>query len=221
MAGWVGVDDDLAEMRRAYSARRLLEADVPAEPYALFHSWLDDAVRAALPEPNAMVLATTDETGRPSTRHVLLKELDSTGFVFYTNLRSRKAVEIAVNPEVSLCFPWFAIERQVVVCGTAARITREEVAAYWATRPRESQIGAWASDQSSVIASRDVLDARVAEAAARFPQEVPLPEFWGGFRVVPRAIEFWQGGPARLHDRLRYAREVGEGAPWRLERLAP
>src|SRR5690606_32153163 len=131
MAGWVGVDDDLAEMRRAYSARRLLEADVPAEPYALFHSWLDDAVRAALPEPNAMVLATTDETGRPSTRHVLLKELDSTGFVFYTNLRSRKAVEIAVNPEVSLCFPWFAIERQVVVCGTAARITREEVAAYW------------------------------------------------------------------------------------------
>lgn len=215
------MDDDLAGMRRAYSARRLLEADAPTEPYPLFHAWLGDAVRAGVPEPNAMVLATVDEAGRPSTRHVLLKELDATGFVFFTNLNSRKAAEIAANPEVSLCFPWFAMERQVVVCGAAGTVARAEAAAYWATRPRESQLGAWASDQSAVITSRGVLDTRVAEAAERFPREVPLPEFWGGFRVTPRTVEFWQGGPARLHDRLRYVREVSEGAAWRLERLAP
>lgn len=218
VASWITVDDDLTGMRRAYSVRRLLEADAPAEPSPLFHSWLDEAARTGLPEPNAMVLATADEAGRPSTRHVLLKELDATGFVFFTNLGSRKAGEIAVNPEVSLCFPWFGMERQVVVCGAAAPVARREAAAYWATRPRESQLGAWASHQSTVIASRDVLDARVAEAAARFPDEVPLPEFWGGFRVTPRTVEFWQGGPARLHDRLRYIR-AGRG--WRLERLAP
>lgn len=213
------MEDDLAAMRRGYRSKRLLESTVPPEPIALFRAWLADVVRRALPEPNAMVLATVDVAGRPSTRHVLLKDVDADGFVFFTNLGSRKASDIATNPEVALCFPWFAIERQVVVCGTAAPVPREAVAAYWATRPRESQIGAWASAQSAVIGSRAELEERAASMAARFPGEVPLPDFWGGFRVAPRMVEFWQGGPARLHDRLRYER-VSDGG-WRLERLAP
>ena len=151
---------------------------------------------------------------------MLLKELDDAGFVFYTNLRSRKAVEISVNPGVSLCFPWIVMERQVVVTGDAAQVPRDEAAAYWVTRPRESQLGAWASDQSSVLASRDELERSAAAMAERFTGDVPLPEFWGGFRVTPDSIEFWQGGPARLHDRLRYSRRAGSG-PWWLERLAP
>lgn len=219
MAGLSAVGDDLSAMRRAYRSGRLLESGVPADPFELFRAWLLDAVEAGLAEPNAMVLGTADASGQPSTRIVLLKELDESGFVFYTNLGSRKAREIAVNPAVSLCFPWFAVERQVVVTGTAAQVPRAEAAAYWATRPRESQLGAWASAQSSVIASRAELERRAATMAERFPGDVPLPGFWGGFRVPPDAIEFWQGGPARLHDRLRYSRHsAGE---WRLERLAP
>ncbi len=211
--------DDLSAMRRSYRRGRLSESDVPADPFDLFRAWLGAAIEAGLAEPNAMVLATADASGRPSTRHVLLKELDNAGFVFFTNLRSRKAAEIAVNPAVSLCFPWFAMERQVVVTGTASEVSRDEAAAYWSTRPRESQLGAWASEQSSVIGSREELERRAAAVAERFTGEVPLPEFWGGFRVTPDSIEFWQGGPARLHDRLRYSR-TGPGR-WRLERLAP
>ncbi len=211
--------DDLSAMRRSYQRGRLSESDVPDDPFDLFRAWLGAAIEAGLAEPNAMVLATADASGRPSTRHVLLKELDNAGFVFFTNLRSRKAAEIAVNPAVSLCFPWFAMERQVVVTGTASEVSRDEAAAYWSTRPRESQLGAWASEQSSVIGSREELERRAAAVAERFTGEVPLPEFWGGFRVTPDSIEFWQGGPARLHDRLRYSR-TGPGR-WRLERLAP
>lgn len=207
-------------MRRAYRISRLLESEVPAEPFGLFRAWLASAIEAGLTEPNAMVLATADGSGRPSTRHVLLKELDRAGFVFYTNLRSRKADEIAVNPAVSLCFPWFTMERQVVVTGTAVQVPRREAAAYWATRPRESRLGAWASEQSSVIRSRDELERRAATMAERFPGDVPLPEFWGGFRVMPDSIEFWQGAPARLHDRLRYSRSADPDS-WKLERLAP
>ena len=207
-------------MRRAYHRRRLLESDVPVDPFELFRAWLAAAIEADLAEPNAMVLATADASGRPSARHVLLKELDDAGFVFFTNLRSRKADEMAVNPAVSLCFPWFAIERQVVVTGAAAKVSRAEAAAYWSTRPRDSQLGAWASEQSSVIGSRDELERRAAGMAERFTGDVPLPEFWGGFRVTPDSIEFWQGGPARLHDRLRYSRRADSG-PWHLERLAP
>jgi len=213
------VAEQLGQMRRPYSSRRLLESDVPPEPYALFRQWLADAVAHGLPEPNAMALATAAPDGRPSVRHVLLKELDDAGFVFFTNHGSRKAAEIAVNPAVSLCFPWFAISRQVVVCGSASRVSRAETEAYWETRPRDSQLGAWASEQSSVIGSRAELEARVAEAAARFPDAVPPPEFWGGYRVTPATVEFWQGGPSRLHDRLLYVRTSGPG--WRLERLSP
>lgn len=188
------------------------------DPFAQFRSWLHDAVTAGLPEPNAMVLATAAADGAPSTRHVLLKELDSKGFVFFTNQGSRKVSEMTQNPHVSLCFPWFSMERQVVVCGTASPVAREESEAYWNTRPRESQIGAWASPQSAVISSREELEAAAADVAGRFPDDVPLPDFWGGFRVVPQTVEFWQGGPGRLHDRLRYRRADGH---WELQRLAP
>jgi pyridoxamine 5'-phosphate oxidase len=213
------VDNDPAVMRRRYRSGRLLESDLRSSPYELFRAWLADAVRARLAEPNAMVLATVDADGRPAARHVLLKELDQDGFVFFTNLTSRKAADIAANPEVSLCFPWFGMERQVVVTGTAAMVGRDEVAAYWVTRPRESQLGAWASRQSSVLESREELERRAALMAVRFPGKVPVPDFWGGYRVVPRSVEFWQGGPGRLHDRLRYV-PADEGG-WQLERLAP
>lgn len=206
-------------MRRSYPSVRLHESDLAADPVAQFRGWLAEAVRHGLPEPNAMVLATADGAGRPSTRVVLLKELDETGFVFFTNLASRKAVEMAANPAVSLCFPWFPMARQVVVCGTVSPVARDEAVAYWATRPRESQLGAWASEQSSVIGSRAELEARVAELEERYPDVVPPPEHWGGYRVVPSTVEFWQGGPGRLHDRLRYTRTAS--GDWRVERLAP
>jgi pyridoxamine 5'-phosphate oxidase len=215
---WDFAQETLARMRRIYPSERLLESAVADEPFALFRRWLATAVECRLPEPNAMVLATATPDGQPSARHVLLKELDDSGFVFFTNLGSRKAAEISANPAVSMCFPWFAMARQVVVCGTAAPISRTETDAYWATRPRESQLGAWASDQSSVIGSRAELEAAAEAAARRFPGTVPVPSFWGGFRVTPDTVEFWQGAPARLHDRLRYTRA---GSEWRLERLAP
>jgi pyridoxamine 5'-phosphate oxidase len=215
---WDFAQDTLARMRRNYPTERLLESAVADEPFALFRRWLAAAVGCQLPEPNAMVLATATSDGRPRARHVLLKELDGSGFVFFTNLGSRKAADISANPAVSLCFPWFAMARQVIACGTAAPVTRPEVEAYWVTRPRESQLSAWASDQVSVIGSRAELEAAAAAAAERFPETVPAPPYWGGYRVVPDTVEFWQGGPARLHDRLRYTRTDGG---WRLERLAP
>jgi len=208
----------LAPMRRRYTAARLRESDVHAEPFAQFRVWLHDAVTAGLPEPNAMVLATATTSGRPSARHVLLKELDDDGFVFFTNHVSRKARELAANPQASLCFPWFAMERQVVVCGAVSRVTDEETQAYWVTRPRESQIGAWASEQSTVIGSRAELETSARSVAERFPDDVPVPDFWGGYRVIPETVEFWQGAPGRLHDRLRFRRS---GGGWTLERLAP
>lgn len=212
------MDDDLAKMRRRYSALRLLEGDVAADPLDQFRIWLHDAVRARILEPNAMVLATVALDGQPSTRSVLLKGIESGGFVFFTNRSSRKAGEISANPRVSLCFPWVALQRQVVICGKVSAVSADADRAYWVTRPRESQIGAWASRQSSVIASRQELEAAAAAIEKRFPDEIPLPEFWGGYLVTPVTVEFWQGGPGRLHDRLRY-RDVG--GRWVIERLAP
>lgn len=215
---WDFAQETLSRMRRNYPAERLLESVLADEPFPVFRSWLTAAIDCNLPEPNAMVLATATPEGRPRARHVLLKDLDGSGFVFFTNLGSRKASDISVNPAVSLCFPWFAMARQVIVCGTAEPVARTETEAYWSTRPRESQLSAWASDQSSVIGSRAELEAAAQAAAERFPETVPTPPFWGGYRVVPDTVEFWQGGPARLHDRLRYTRS---GGTWRLERLAP
>nr|WP_281352338.1 pyridoxamine 5'-phosphate oxidase [Phytoactinopolyspora alkaliphila] len=209
----------MGRMRRRYTAARLLEQDAPPDPFTQFRNWLHDALTAGLAEPNAMVLSTATSSGIPSSRHVLLKELDAEGFVFFTNHGSRKAVEIAQNPHVALCFPWFPMERQVSVCGVAEAISREESQAYWLTRPRESQLGAWASAQSSPLTSRHELEAQAAQVAERFPDTIPLPEFWGGYRVLPETVEFWQGGPGRLHDRLVYRRDGDDG--WAIQRLAP
>jgi pyridoxamine 5'-phosphate oxidase len=199
-------------------AAGLGEGDLADDPYEQFAAWLADVRAAELPEPDAVVVATADAEGRPSARHVLLRGFDHRGFVFYTNYGSRKGTELAANPYASLVFPWFPIRRQVVVCGPVERVDREEAAAYFATRPRGAQIGAWASSQSTVIASRAWLDERGAEVERRFPDTVPLPDFWGGFRVVPTTIEFWCARANRLHDRLRYRRtDTG----WTIERLSP
>ena len=213
----------LAALRREYGIGTLREQDAAPAPHLQFATWLDDAVRAALPEPNAMVVSTTDREGQPSSRSVLLKAYDETGFIFYTNLHSRKGEELAVNPRCSLLFPWYTLHRQVIVCGTATRLTREEDAEYFASRPHGSQIGAWASDQSTVIPDRDWLEKRAAEREAQWPAgtPVPLPDFWGGFLVRAQTVEFWQGRLDRLHDRLRYRRDSEVAGGWALERLSP
>jgi len=211
---------DLARLRREYGDRGLDLPDLDADPVSMFRRWLADTVEAGLHEPNAMVVATATPDGRPSARMVLLKGLDESGFVFYTNLSSRKAGEIDANPRVSLLFPWQDLQRQVRVEGRASRVSTEESEAYFARRPRESQLGAWASPQSQVVASRSALDERYGGVLSRFAaaDAVPLPPFWGGIRVAPEVVEFWQGRRGRMHDRLVYRRE---GGGWRVERLAP
>lgn len=209
----------LADLRRSYTLAGLSEDDLAPTWVEQFSRWFAAAYDAGLPEPNAVVLSTAAVDGAPSSRTVLLKGVDERGFVFFTNLGSRKATELAANPRASLLFPWHPLERQVVVAGAVARVSREEDAAYFASRPRGSQLGAWASRQSAVVPDRAALAARRAEVAARFPGEVPLPDFWGGWRVVPSTVEFWQGRPDRLHDRLRYRSDGREG--WLLERLSP
>jgi pyridoxamine 5'-phosphate oxidase len=205
-------------MRRDYGDRDLSSGDLAGDWSTQFAAWLADAIAAGLPEPNAMVLATASATGRPSARSVLLRGYDERGFKFYTNYESRKGAELAANPYASLVFPWIALHRQVVVCGAVERVERAETEVYFAGRPRASQLAAWASPQSRVIPDRGMLDAAVVAAEARFPDQVPAPPHWGGFRVVPETVEFWQGRTARLHDRLRYRRaERG----WLVERLAP
>lgn len=195
----------------------LLEHAASTNPYEQFDIWFADAVAAGLPEPNAMALASSID-GHPSVRMVLLKERDDRGFVFYTNYGSRKGREIAGNPHVALLFFWATLQRQIRIEGTVARVAREESAAYFRTRARGAQVGAWASVQSEVI-TRQALDARVKEIEAEYEgREIPVPPFWGGFRVKPEAFEFWQGRTHRLHDRLRY---VPDGSGWRIERLAP
>jgi len=213
----------LAELRREYAAGGLSERDLLPEPVAMFRRWLHDATAAGLHEPNAMVVATVATDGRPSSRMVLLKGLDERGFVFFTNYRSRKAGELDANPSCSLLFPWHVLERQVRVDGTATRLTEQENAGYFASRPRASQLGAWASPQSQVVSSRAELDRRYDDVATRFGEDsdVPLPPHWGGYRVVPEAVELWQGRRGRMHDRLRYRRTDGQDGGWAVERLAP
>ncbi len=216
--------DDLARLRREYGDQGLDLPDLEPDPVSMFRRWLADTMAAGLHEPNAMVVATVAADGRPSTREVLLKGLDDRGFVFYTNLDSRKVQEIDANPAVSLLFPWHDLQRQVRVEGKASRVSAEENEAYFAGRPRESQLGAWASPQSRVVASRSALDERYGGVLAQFADldVVPLPPFWGGLLVAPDSVEFWQGRKGRLHDRLRYRRTHDDpSAPWMVERLAP
>lgn len=209
---------NLAAMRESYQQGALLEHAVATHPLEQFRHWLDEAVAAALPEPNAMTLATVNRQGQPSTRVVLLKGLDA-GLIFYTNYQSRKAQDIAYNPQVGLNVVWLELQRQVRIEGKAEKISRSASQEYFQSRPRGSQLGALVSPQSQVIANRDVLDDALAELEQRYPDSVPLPEHWGGYRVVPERWEFWQGRRSRLHDRLCYQQD--EAGQWHVQRLAP
>ena len=216
------IDENLqqiAHLRREYTQGGLHRSDLTNNPLDLFERWLAQACEAKLADPTAMVVATVDEQGQPYQRIVLLKHYDAKGMVFYTNLGSRKARHIENNPRVSLLFPWHNLDRQVMVQGTTERLSTLEVMKYFSSRPRDSQIGAWVSKQSSRISARGVLESKFLELKQKFQQgEVPLPSFWGGFRVSIEQMEFWQGGEHRLHDRFLYQRD---GSDWKIDRLAP
>ncbi|WP_374457436.1 pyridoxamine 5'-phosphate oxidase [Nocardioides sp.] len=211
---------DLSTLREEYARGGLDVPDLAADPATMFERWLHDAVAAGLHEPNAMVVATAGADARPSSRMVLLKGFDAEGYVFFTNQASRKGEELAANPRCALLFPWHPLERQVRVDGVAEVLDQARVETYFRSRPRGARIGAWASHQSRPVASRAELAAAYARVQERFgdDDEVPVPPEWGGYRVVPEAVEFWQGRPGRMHDRLVYRRE-GDG--WAVERLAP
>ncbi|HTC70970.1 MAG TPA: pyridoxamine 5'-phosphate oxidase [Acidothermaceae bacterium] len=220
--------EQVAALRVHYADIGLDRADLAADPMDQFATWLAEVVELGIPEPNAMLLSTADADGQPSSRHVLLKGVGPDGFVFFTNYGSRKGRELAANPRASLCFPWFCIGRQVIVTGVVSKVTQAESDAYFASRPRTSQLGAWASaHQSDVVANRAVLDDAYAQVEAEYGDvdPIPTPPFWGGFRLEPMTVEFWQGRNARLHDRLRYLRmdwmDGGASPPWLVERLSP
>ena len=209
----------VADLRREYARAQLDEANVSPDPITEFARWFDEAVKAEVQEPNAMTLATASPDGTPSARIVLLKGFDQRGFVFFTDHRSQKGTELGRNPRAALVFYWPELERQVRITGTTTTVEREESDAYFRSRPRGSRISAWVSHQSQVIGSRQQLENRVPELERKYPgDDVPLPPYWGGFRVAPGTVEFWQGRTSRLHDRIRYARD---GEHWRIERLSP
>ncbi len=212
-------DEQLKNERREYQFSTLRRDDLNADPFKQFKRWLDEALARGIQDPTAMTIATVDAEGRPWSRIVLLKGFDESGFRFYTDLQSRKAVEIQGNPNVTLHFAWLQIDRQVIVSGHATPVDRSEAATYFASRPRESQLAAWASHQSEALSSRESLDAAYEEVSRRFDQtDVPLPEHWGGYRVAAEQFEFWQGGQHRLHDRFRYRRDANH---WIIDRLSP
>ncbi|BFM08062.1 pyridoxamine 5'-phosphate oxidase [Halioxenophilus aromaticivorans] len=212
--------DDLQSLRRDYNLGQLKKEDLLDNPIDQFNLWLRQIVDTGVKDPTAMVLATVDASGQPSQRIVLLKQLDDDGFVFYTNYGSRKAQDISSNNKVSLHFPWHFLERQVKVCGVVEKVSATQSLAYFASRPKESQLAAWASAQSQPISSRQLLMSQFENIKAKFAKgEIPLPDFWGGYRVKPSEIEFWQGGSHRLHDRFQYTRRADER--WQIERLAP
>lgn len=215
----MSTSEEIHHLREHYAGQVLLESDLDPDPVAQFRKWFGEAREAALPEPNAMTLGTAGADGHISLRTVLLKAYDEKGFVFFTNYGSRKARQMDENPRASLLFPWVALARQVEISGPVEKISAAESLAYFLSRPFGSRLGAWVSEQSSIISSREVLRAKYAELKERFASgEIPKPEGWGGYRVVPERIEFWQGGEDRLHDRLLYTRT---GGGWAISRLAP
>ncbi len=210
---------DLTFIRQSYSDKVLDKEDLNADPYAQFESWFDEAKKSE-PIPTAMSLSTVNNNGEPILRTVLLKLFDKKGFVFFTNYKSRKADHIACNPNVAVLFNWVALERQVSITGVAEKIKTQESAKYFLTRPRGSQLGAWVSDQSSVLTSRKILELKLEEMKHKFSdKKIPLPDFWGGYRLMPKTFEFWQGRPNRLHDRFIYSKLNNE--LWEIERIAP
>ncbi len=210
----------ISDIRREYTQAGLDINDLTASPFTLFDRWLQNAVDANLADPTAMTVASVDQSGQPSQRIVLLKDVTEHGFVFYTNTQSRKAIELQHNPKISLHFPWHMLDRQVKVCGVAKPLSPLQVAKYFVSRPKPSQIAAWASEQSRPINSKQVLMAKFNEAKTKFANgEVPVPSFWGGYCVIPHEIEFWQGGEHRLHDRFVYRKKAG--GEWQTERLMP
>jgi pyridoxamine 5'-phosphate oxidase len=210
----------LANLRREYTLAGLKEQDLDPDPIRQFQKWFQEALSAGILEPNAMVLATADKSGRPSSRTLLLKRVDQRGFVFFTNYLSRKGRELADNPHAAMTFPWLELERQVCITGKVSKVSREEAEAYFKMRPRGSRLGAHVSIQSSVISGREELEKKLQQIEARYPSdEIPPPDYWGGYALAPDHIEFWQGRPNRLHDRLRYARQA-DGS-WKIERLSP
>lgn len=211
---------DLADMRREYRVTPLNREDLDPDPYRQFDRWFNEATKVEAMDANAMSIATATADGQPSIRTVLLKYYDATGFVFYTNLDSRKAGEIAANPHVALLFYWHELHRQVKITGVATKISAADTLRYFSRRPRDSQLGAWVSQQSSIISARSILENKFAEMKMKFANgEVPLPSFWGGYRVKPACMEFWQGRESRLHDRFLY--QETETNRWTVDRLAP
>ena len=210
----------LADLRKDYALSGLAEKDLARDPFRQFEKWFQEAEASKLVEPNAMILATATRDGRPSARTMLLKNVDGRGFVFYTNYESRKGRELDANPRATLVFPWFAFERQVIVEGTVAKTPREEAEAYFHSRPPASQLAAWASAQSTILPGRKALEEAMKDVEKKYAgKPVPLPPYWGGFRLTPETVEFWQGRRSRLHDRLRYRRASDGG--WTIERLSP
>ncbi len=234
MSLWTPPGEDaprrLADLRVSYDAGVLDEEHLRSDPLAQFDAWLADALEVGLPEPNAMIVSTAAPDGQPSARTVLLKDADPRGFVFYSNYGSRKSRELDANPGVACVFPWFAMHRQVTVVGRAERVSRDESEQYFVTRPHGSRLGAWASRQSEVIDGRAVVEDRYAALTREYPEgsDIPLPDFWGGWLIRPSAVEFWQGRPSRLHDRLRFRAVSGSAgaalddpSAWTVERLSP
>lgn len=220
MTDWNQSCMDIDHLRREYLKGGLQRENLLQDPMAQFSAWLKQAIEAGLEDPTAMTVATVSADGQPSQRIVLLKHVDQRGFVFYTNYSSRKAREMDVNPKVSLHFPWHAMERQVKVCGVAEKVSQAESLKYFLSRPRESQLAAWASAQSRPVSSRQLLMQQFNSIKDKFAKgKIPLPDFWGGYRIIPHQVEFWQGGPNRLHDRFEYTK-IGHGE-WQIDRLAP
>lgn len=205
-------------LRVSYEQGELNESDITHNPLDQFNNWLQEAIKNEVPEPNAMVLATVNKDGQPGARNVLLKSADDNGFIFFTNKNSDKASDLKQNPHCTLLFSWLSQHRQVIVKGKAEEISREESNTYFQTRPYGSRISAWVSEQSQVIKSREELETKVKEFMDKYPENVPMPDYWGGYLVKPESIEFWQGRPSRLHDRIRFTKK---GNTWTIERISP